>query len=62
MSNKLIPKHQNPSKPLLLSQDNTRVESSHVERIPITETNLYKQYLVDPYRNTDFNTWKKDKN
>lgn len=58
MKNKLIPKHQTPSQPLVLSQDNTRVESPYVERIPITETNLYKQYLADPYKNSDFNTWK----
>lgn len=56
---KLIPKHQTPSQPLVLSQDNTRVESPYVESIPITETNLYKQYLADPYKNSDFNTWKK---
>lgn len=56
---KLIPKHQTPSQPLVLSQDNTRVESPYIESIPITETNLYKQYLADPYKNSDFNTWKK---
>lgn len=56
---KLIPKHQTPSQPLVLSQDNTRVESPYVENIPVTETALYKQYLVDPYKNSDFNTWKK---
>lgn len=55
---KLIPKHQTPSQPLVLSQDNTRVERPYIKSIPITETNLYKQYLVDPYRNSDFNTWK----
>jgi hypothetical protein len=43
----------------VLSQDNTRVESPYIESIPITETALYKQYLADPYRNSDFNTWKK---
>jgi hypothetical protein len=42
----------------VLSQDNTRVNKS-TESIPITETTLYKQYLADPYRNTDFNTWVK---
>ena len=56
---KLIPKHQTPNQPLVLSQDNTRVESPYIESIPITETNLYKQYLADPYKNSDFNTWKK---
>lgn len=56
---KLIPKHQTPSQPLVLSQDNTRVEHPYIESIPITETNLYKQYLADPYKNSDFNTWKK---
>ena len=56
---KLIPKHQTPSQPLVLSQDNTRVESPYIESIPITETALYKQYLADPYKNSDFNTWKK---
>ena len=55
---KLIPKHQTPSQPLVLSQDNTRVDKL-IESIPITETNLYKQYLADPYKNSDFNTWKK---
>ena len=59
MKNKLIPKHQTPSQPLVLSQDNTRIESPYIESIPITETNLYKHYLADPYRNSDFNTWKK---
>lgn len=56
---KLIPKHQTPSQPLVLSQDNTRIESPYIESIPITETALYKQYLADPYKNSDFNTWKK---
>lgn len=56
---KLIPKHQTPSQPLVLYQDNTRVESPYIESIPITETALYKQYLADPYKNSDFNTWKK---
>lgn len=56
---KLIPKHQTTSQPLVVSQDNTRVENSYIESIPITETAIYKQYLADPYRNTDFNTWKK---
>lgn len=55
---KLIPKHQTPSQPLVLSQDNTRVERPYIESVPITETNLYKQYLADPYRNSDFNAWK----
>lgn len=55
---KLIPKHQTPSQPLVLSQDNTRVENPYIASIPITETNLYKQYLADPYKNSDFNTWK----
>jgi hypothetical protein len=41
----------------VLSQDNTKVNQP-VESIPITETNLYKQYLADPYKNSDFNTWK----
>lgn len=56
---KLIPKHQTPSQPLVLSQDNTKVISPYIKSIPITETILYKQYLLDPYRNTDFNTWRK---
>jgi hypothetical protein len=42
----------------VLFQDNTRVERPYIESIPITETALYKQYLADPYRNSDFNTWK----
>lgn len=59
MKNKLIPKHQTPNQPLVLSQDNTKVESPYIKSIPITETSLYKQYLADPYKNSDFNTWKK---
>lgn len=54
---KLIPKHQTPSQPLVLQNDNTRVDQP-IENIPITETNLYQQYLADPYKNSDFNTWK----
>jgi dienelactone hydrolase len=42
----------------VLSQDNTKVDKP-IESIPITETNLYKYYLADPYRNSDFNTWVK---
>lgn len=54
---KLIPKHQTPSQPLVLPQDNTRVDKP-IESIPIIETAIYKQYLADPYKTTDFNTWK----
>lgn len=57
---KLIPKHQTPSQPLVLLSDNTRVAKPYIESIPLTETDLYKQYLADPYRNTDFRTWVKN--